>query len=121
MTVSIDQAPASIGGEEVVDARFSGGAYVVSTSMFNGHRVVTLESPEEGDMPLLPHEALALACALLSHASAVIPPSAPRVVASFSCPCGLRSDLFEGHNPEERDGFDRDVIDHADICPVGRD
>lgn len=107
--------PVAVSEAAVIDARLAGGAFVVSTSTFDGLRVVTLESPDVYDQPLLPHEALALACALLSHLSVAIPKPEPRIVATFACPCGVRWDLAED---EDRAAFDRDVLEH--VCNGAR-
>jgi len=61
-----------------VDARFAGGAIVVSGSEFIETPVVRLELPGHNPVPLLPGEARALANELLAYAAAAEKRSARR-------------------------------------------
>jgi hypothetical protein len=60
-----------------VDARFAGGAIVVSGSAFLETPVVRLEIPGLNPVPLFPHEARALAKELMAYAAAADKKNAP--------------------------------------------
>lgn len=61
-----------------VDARFAGGAIVVSGSEFLDQPVVRLEIPGQNPVPLFPHEARALAHELQAYAAAASKKNAGR-------------------------------------------